>query len=45
MYALYNKNKPKSDALMSEYGSVFFKVSALGLDQPAIKIILSLKLL
>ncbi|XP_034231702.1 uncharacterized protein LOC117639866 [Thrips palmi] len=25
LYALYNKNKPKSDALMSEYGSIFFK--------------------
>lgn len=25
LYALYNKNKPKSDSLMSEYGSVFFK--------------------
>lgn len=27
LYALYNKNKPKSDSLMSEYGSAFFKVS------------------
>lgn len=27
LYALYNKNKPKSDSLMSEYGSTFFKVS------------------
>lgn len=27
LYALYNKNKPKSDALMSEYGSRFFHVS------------------
>lgn len=27
LYALYNKNKPKSDSLMSEYGSRFFKVS------------------
>lgn len=27
LYALYNKNKPKSDSLMSEYGSLFFKVS------------------
>lgn len=27
LYALYNKNKPKSDSLMSEYGSQFFKVS------------------
>lgn len=26
LYALYNKNKPKSDSLMSEYGSLFFKV-------------------
>jgi len=26
LYALYNKNKPKSDSLMSEYGTVFFKV-------------------
>ncbi|XP_022916262.2 puratrophin-1-like isoform X2 [Onthophagus taurus] len=25
LYALYNKNKPKSDSLMSEYGSTFFK--------------------
>ncbi|KAK3919859.1 Puratrophin-1 [Frankliniella fusca] len=25
LYALYNKNKPKSDAIMSEYGSIFFK--------------------
>uniref|UniRef100_A0A336K1P8 CSON003678 protein n=1 Tax=Culicoides sonorensis TaxID=179676 RepID=A0A336K1P8_CULSO len=25
LYALYNKNKPKSDSLMSEYGSQFFK--------------------
>lgn len=27
LYALYNKNKPNSDSLMSEYGSAFFKVS------------------
>lgn len=27
LYALYNKNKPKSEALMSEYGSRFFKVN------------------
>lgn len=27
LYALYNKNKPKSDSLMSEYGSLFFKVT------------------
>ena len=27
LYALYNKNKPKSDTLMSEYGTTFFKVS------------------
>jgi hypothetical protein len=26
LYALYNKNKPKSDSLMSEYGTLFFKV-------------------
>lgn len=26
LYALYNKNKPKSDSLMSEYGANFFKV-------------------
>ena len=26
MYALYNKNKPKSDALMAEYGAAFFRV-------------------
>nr|CAD7591457.1 unnamed protein product [Timema genevievae] len=25
LYALYNKNKPKSDSLMSEYGTMFFK--------------------
>lgn len=30
LYALYNKNKPKSDALMSEYGSTFFKVKRSG---------------
>lgn len=29
LYALYNKNKPKSDALMSEYGTSFFKVSQM----------------
>ncbi|RZB62213.1 pleckstrin -likey domain-containing family G member 4B-like [Asbolus verrucosus] len=28
LYALYNKNKPKSDSLMSEYGSLFFKASS-----------------
>lgn len=34
LYALYNKNKPKSDALMSEYGSSFFKVSiSMGSNQ------------
>merc|ERR1711911_204736 len=27
LYALYNKNKPKSDALMAEYGTAFFRVS------------------
>ena len=26
LYALYNKNKPKSDALMAEYGTAFFRV-------------------
>lgn len=25
LYALYNKNKPKSDNLMTEYGSQFFR--------------------
>lgn len=29
LYALYNKNKPNSDSLMSEYGSAFFKVGVL----------------
>lgn len=29
LYALYNKNKPKSDSLLSEYGSEFFKVSEM----------------
>ena len=32
LYALYNKNKPKSDALMSEYGSSFFKPMQLKLE-------------
>lgn len=31
LYALYNKNKPKSDALMSEYGSSFFRAMQLEL--------------
>ncbi|KAM7283267.1 puratrophin-1 [Ixodes scapularis] len=31
LYALYNKNKPKSDALMSEYGNAFFKEKQLEL--------------
>ncbi|KAK9882426.1 hypothetical protein WA026_021458 [Henosepilachna vigintioctopunctata] len=31
LYALYNKNKPKSDTLMSEYGSLFFKSKQLEL--------------
>ncbi|KAJ8922123.1 hypothetical protein NQ315_004057 [Exocentrus adspersus] len=31
LYALYNKNKPKSDSLMSEYGSLFFKSKQLEL--------------
>ena len=26
MYALYSKNKPRSDALMTSFGHVFFKV-------------------
>lgn len=26
MYALYSKNKPRSDALMTSYGHVFFRV-------------------
>lgn len=29
LYALYNKNKPKSDSLMSEYGTTFFKVCSI----------------
>lgn len=29
LYALYNKNKPKSDSLMSEYGASFFKVKLI----------------
>lgn len=28
LYALYNKNKPKSDSLMMEYGKDYFRVSA-----------------
>ncbi|XP_068244385.1 uncharacterized protein [Palaemon carinicauda] len=32
LYALYNKNKPKSDALMSEYGSAFFRAMQLELE-------------
>ncbi|XP_055315330.1 uncharacterized protein LOC129575560 isoform X4 [Sitodiplosis mosellana] len=31
LYALYNKNKPKSEALMSEYGSRFFKAKQMEL--------------
>ncbi|KAK3579166.1 hypothetical protein CHS0354_022701 [Potamilus streckersoni] len=31
LYALYNKNKPKSDALMAEYGKVFFRRKQLEL--------------
>ena len=41
MYALYNKNKPRSDQLMVEHGSTFFRVSATTLSissQPAILI-------
>lgn len=26
MYALYSKNKPRSDALMTSFGHAFFKV-------------------
>ena len=33
MYALYNKNKPKSDSLMSEYGTEFFRVSRTTLQE------------
>lgn len=32
LYALYNKNKPKSDALMSEYGNTFFRKKQLELQ-------------
>ncbi|XP_064539788.1 rho guanine nucleotide exchange factor 40 isoform X2 [Drosophila montana] len=32
LYALYNKNKPKSDTLLSEYGSSFFKPKQLQLQ-------------
>lgn len=28
LYALYSKNKPRSDALMTSYGHTFFKVGA-----------------
>ncbi|KAJ8979827.1 hypothetical protein NQ317_014958, partial [Molorchus minor] len=31
LYALYNKNKPKSDSLMSEYGTQFFRSKQLDL--------------
>lgn len=31
LYALYNKNKPKSDSLMSEYGASFFKAKQMEL--------------
>lgn len=31
LYALYNKNKPKSDTLMSEYGNAFFRRKQLEL--------------
>ncbi|KAL4234273.1 Pleckstrin y domain containing [Mactra antiquata] len=31
LYALYNKNKPKSDALMAEYGKLFFRDKQLEL--------------
>ena len=32
LYALYNKNKPKSDALMTEYGTQFFRSKQLELN-------------
>ncbi|KAG5679443.1 hypothetical protein PVAND_009009 [Polypedilum vanderplanki] len=32
LYALYNKNKPKSDSLMSEYGTTFFKSKQIELN-------------
>ncbi|XP_062544132.1 uncharacterized protein LOC134211360 [Armigeres subalbatus] len=32
LYALYNKNKPKSDSLMSENGTQFFKAKQLELN-------------
>lgn len=31
LYALYNKNKPKSDTLMTEYGNTFFRKKQLEL--------------
>lgn len=32
LYALYNKNKPKSDSLMSENGTQFFKTKQMELN-------------
>lgn len=32
LYALYNKNKPKSDGIMSEYGTAFFRAKQLELE-------------
>lgn len=32
LYALYNKNKPKSDGLMLEYGTMFFREKQLELE-------------
>lgn len=32
LYALYNKNKPKSDSLMSENGTQFFKTKQVELN-------------
>lgn len=32
LYALYNKNKPKSDSLMSENGTQFFKAKQIELN-------------
>jgi len=27
LYALYNKNKPRSDQLLADHGNVYFRVS------------------
>ncbi|XP_074070557.1 puratrophin-1 [Macrotis lagotis] len=34
MYALYSKNKPRSDALLASYGNAFFKVGACCCQRP-----------